>query len=69
MSEPINIGNDLRVLNKPIDDFLDVIHTNNDWNITVWRDEGNEIHVCIADNTSGTQVDLVLGKDGYTQKC
>jgi hypothetical protein len=42
---------------------------NPDWGITIWRSENQEVHVLIEDNKDSTQVDLVLGKNGFTQRC
>ena len=64
------ISNDIIVQNfYPTADSISIIDANNDWNITVWRDEDLEVHILVADNQSGTQMNLILGQDGYTQKC
>jgi hypothetical protein len=70
MDQPVNVTNDLMILNGyPDTDSISVIHTNNDWNITVWRDEGETVHMLIADNKDGTEMNLILGQDGFTQRC
>ena len=70
MDKPVNISNDIIIQNfYPDADSINIIDSNNDWNITIWRDEDNEVHILVADNKDSTQVDLVLGKDGYTQRC
>lgn len=53
----------------PDTDSIDIIAYDNDWNITIWRDEDDSVHILIADNKENTQVDLVLGQDGFTQRC
>jgi len=42
---------------------------NPDWGINIWRDPDKTVHVSIVDNNDSTQVDLVLGQNGFTQKC
>jgi len=70
MDKPVNISNDIIIQNfYPDADSINIIDSSNDWNITIWRDEDNEVHILVADNKDSTQVDLVLGKDGYTQRC
>lgn len=68
MDEPVNISDDLTLLNGyPDTDSVNVIHHN--WQVTVWRDENEEVHILIVDKQDDTQVDLVLGQDGFTQRC
>ena len=65
-----SVSNDIIVENfYPDADSINISDTNNDWNITIWRDEDNEVHILVADNKDSTQMNLVLGKDGYTQRC
>ena len=70
MDEPVSITNDLAIINGyPDTDSINIIHTNNDWSVTVWRDADEDVHMEIVDNKEGTQVYLVLGQDGFTQRC
>ena len=70
MDKPVNISNDITIHNGyPDTDSILVIQTNNTWNISIWRDEDESVHVSVYDNVDGSQTDLVLGKKGYTQKC
>lgn len=70
MDKPVNISNDITIHNGyPDTDSILVIQTNNTWNISIWRDEDQSVHVSVYDNVDGSQTDLVLGKEGYTQKC
>ena len=43
--------------------------TQTDWRISVWRDSEGEIHINVLDKTDDTKMDLILGKEGYTQQC
>tara|TARA_R100000152_G_C6776449_1_gene205583 strand:- start:852 stop:1082 length:231 start_codon:yes stop_codon:yes gene_type:complete len=64
------VTNDIVIQNLyPDSDTISIIQTDNSWNITVWRDESDEVHILVADNKDGTQVNLILGQDGYTHKC
>ncbi|MBM08062.1 MAG: hypothetical protein CMF69_00560 [Magnetovibrio sp.] len=70
MDKPVNISNDITIHNGyPDTDSILVIQTNNTWNISIWRDEDQSVHVSVYDNVDGSQTDLVLGEEGYTQKC
>jgi len=60
--------NDITVENYyPDSDTITITQTN--WHISVWRDSYGEIHINVVDNTDNTQMDLILGQEGYTQKC
>lgn len=68
MDKPVTLDS-FKVKNfYPDSDSISVMNLDNDWNITVWRDEYNEIHVLIAVIKDGSQMSLILGSDGHTLK-
>jgi len=36
--------------------------------IDIWRDEQNEIHVHVDDEEEGSEMRMVLGREGHTHK-
>ena len=70
MDKPVKKTNGLMIVNDyPDTDTVNIIHTSNDWNISVWRDENQTVHILVADNIENNQVNLILGEDGFTQRC
>jgi len=68
MDKPVTLEN-FKIKNfYPDSDSISIMELENTWNITIWRDEWNEIHVLIAILKDGTQMSLILGSGGYTLK-
>jgi hypothetical protein len=66
--EVIDKSEDIRVENcAPETDTIYIQATDNWWSISICRDEHGEVHVSVVDNDAG-QIDLVLGKPGFTHK-
>jgi hypothetical protein len=53
----------------PESETINVTASSNEWNITVWKDKDGEVHILVADNLDGSQTNLVLGQNGFTQRC
>ena len=53
----------------PESETINILASTNEWNITVWKDEDGEVHILVADNLDGSQTDLILGQNGFTQRC
>ena len=53
----------------PDSDTIHISDTNDDWNITIFRQEDGQVSVIVVDNNEMSRMDLILGVDGYTHKC
>ena len=70
MSEQIELFPDIIVENfYPDTDAVTISESSGNWSVTVWKDERSETHILVSDNRDSTQMNLVLGQDGFTQRC
>lgn len=70
MNDPIALT-DFFVYNyAPDSDTISIENPNMGWMINIWRDEDGEVHLNINDSELGElNLDLVLGREGFTQRC
>tara|TARA_R110002051_G_scaffold234731_1_gene296219 strand:- start:1692 stop:1925 length:234 start_codon:yes stop_codon:yes gene_type:complete len=70
ISVDTTIGNkmvDFNVKNDAANDIIHISTTDNEWDITVYRDTLGT-HVIMTDKLAGSHANYILGKEGYTQK-
>lgn len=65
-----SVMNDIFIKNfHPDSDAIHIEDKNDEWGITISRDENGEVSITVVDKLEHTRVDLILGQDSSTQRC